>query len=83
PEVKFTNEHSASIFPEETLDVLKINFDVKTSHLESFIRQLKLRAKVFWENESVEKIYDKQDLILKDFLEKKEQFSFLNYPVME
>lgn len=79
PEVKFTNEHSASIFPGESLDVLKINFDVKTVHLESFIRELKFRAKVFWENESVEKIYKKQDLILADYLEKKEEFTFLNH----
>ncbi|MEO9513414.1 MAG: ATP-binding protein [Flavobacteriaceae bacterium] len=79
PEIKFTNENSAAIFPSEVLDVLKVNFDVKTLHIESFLRKMKIRAKLFWENESVEKKYDKQDVILSDFTNRKGSFSFLNH----
>jgi hypothetical protein len=77
-EVKLTNELSPSIFPSEKLGILKINFDVKTSHLESFIRSLKFRGKIFYGNKQVEKKFNKQNIILEDYLEKKGVFKFLN-----
>lgn len=77
PEVQITNENPIIIYPSEILDVLNINFDVKTEHLESFIRNLKLRGKVFYDDRHSEKIYDKQESILRDYLGKKEEFTFL------
>ncbi|WP_299529045.1 helix-turn-helix domain-containing protein [Ulvibacterium sp.] len=81
--IKITNELPTTIYPSEELDVIGINLDVKTKHLEAFIEKMELSALLYFNNESSIREYTGtgRDRLLKDLKNKEGVFSFLRHDI--